>query len=130
MLQKLNQLEKELLYEEARLHSVLPEHVREVVKDKDLLLWARLLEETSFADKGVFELIKGVDLVGKPDKSPLFDVKEVPATSDGNLLLESASWRRERLKGRDPHKDDAAARQKLWDCAIKDRDNGFLKGPF
>ena len=130
MFQKLNQLEKELRYEEARLHSVLPEHVREVVKDKNLLLWAHLLEETLFADKGVFELMKGVDLVGKPDKSPLFDVKEVPATSDGNLLLESASWRRERLKGRDPHKDDAAARQKLWDCTIKDRDNGFLKGPF
>ena len=65
---KLNQMEKELRYEEARLHSTLPDHAREVVKGKNLLLWAKLLEETSFPDKGVFELMKGVDLVGNRDQ--------------------------------------------------------------
>ena len=127
---KLNQMEKELRYEEARLHSTLPDHAREVVKGKNLLLWAKLLEETSFPDKGVFELMKGVDLVGKPDKSPLFETKEVPAKSSEALLLESAKWRRERLKSRDPHKGDAEATQQLWECTLKDRDNGFLCGPF
>ena len=123
-------MEKELRYEEARLHSTLPDHAREVVKGKNLLLWAKLLEETSFPDKGVFELMKGVDLVGKPDKSPLFETKEVPAKSSEALLLESAKWRRERLKSRDPHKGDAEATQQLWECTLKDRDNGFLCGPF
>ncbi|OLP75775.1 hypothetical protein AK812_SmicGene44377 [Symbiodinium microadriaticum] len=127
---KLNQMEKELRYEEARLHSTLPDHAREVVKGKNLLLWAKLLEETSFPDKGVFELMKGVDLVGKPDKSPLFETKEVPAKSSEALLLESAKWRRERLKSRDPHKGDVEATQQLWECTLKDRDNGFLCGPF
>ncbi|CAE7236604.1 unnamed protein product, partial [Symbiodinium microadriaticum] len=127
---KLNQMEKELRCEEARLHSTLPDHAREVVKGKNLLLWAKLLEETSSPDKGVFELMKGVDLVGKPDKSPLFETKDVPAKSSEALLLESAKWRRERLKSRDPHKGDAEATQQLWECTLKDRDNGFLCGPF
>ena len=74
--------------------------------------------------------MKGVDLVGKPDKSPLFETKEVPAKSSEALLLESAKWRRERLKSRDPHKGDAEATQQLWECTLKDRDNGFLCGPF
>ncbi|CAE7214548.1 unnamed protein product [Symbiodinium sp. CCMP2456] len=127
---KLNQMEKELRYEEARLHSTFPDHAREVVKGKNLLLWAQLLKETAFPDEGVFELMKGVDLVGKPDKSPLFDTKEVPAKSTEALLLESASWRRERLKAKDPHKGDMEATIQLWECTLKDRDNGFLKGPF
>ncbi|OLQ11936.1 hypothetical protein AK812_SmicGene4145 [Symbiodinium microadriaticum] len=92
---KLNQMEKELRYEEARLHSTLPDHAREVVKGKNLLLWAKLLEETSFPDKGVFELMKGVDLVGNRDQ-----------------------------------RGDTEATQQLWECTLKDRDNGFLCGPF
>ena len=71
-------------------------------------------------------------MVGKPDKSPLFETKEVPAKSSEALLLESAKWRRERLKSRDPHQGDAEATQQLWECTLKDRDNGpgFLCGPF
>ena len=100
------------------------------MEGENLLLWAQLLKETSFPDEGVFELMKGVDLAGKPDKSPLFETKDVPATSTPELLLESAHWRRERLKARDPHKDDPEATWQLWDCTLKDCDNGFLTGPF
>ncbi|CAE7270056.1 SLC24A2 [Symbiodinium sp. CCMP2592] len=127
---RLNQMEKELRYEEARLHSTLPDHTRELIKGKNLLLWAQLLKETKFPDEGVFDLMMGVDLVGKPDKSPLFETKESPATSTPELLLESARWRRERLKGRDPHEKDPEATWQLWDCTLKDRDDGFLTGPF
>ncbi|CAE7385689.1 unnamed protein product [Symbiodinium sp. CCMP2592] len=127
---RLNQMEKELRYEEARLHSTLPDHTREAIKGKNLLLWAQLLKETKFPDEGVFDLMMGVDLVGKPDKSPLFETKESPATSTPELLLESASWRRERLKGRDPHEKDPEATWQLWDCTLKDRGDGFLTGPF
>ncbi|CAE7492473.1 unnamed protein product [Symbiodinium sp. CCMP2592] len=127
---RLNQMEKELRYEEARLHSTLPDHTREVIKGKNLLLWAQLLKETKFPDEGVFDLMMGVDLVGKPDKSPLFETKDSPATSTPELLLESARWRRERLKGRDPHEKDPEATWQLWDCTLKDRDDGFLTGPF
>ncbi|CAE7621993.1 unnamed protein product [Symbiodinium sp. CCMP2592] len=114
---RLNQMEKELRYEEARLHSTLPDHTREVIKGKNLLLWAQLLKETKFPDEGVFDLMIGVDL-------------ESPATSTPELLLESARWRRERLKGRDPHEKDPEATWQLWDCTLKDRDDGFLTGPF
>ncbi|CAE7805718.1 unnamed protein product [Symbiodinium sp. CCMP2592] len=108
----------------------LPDHTREVIKGKNLLLWAQLLKETKFPDEGVFDLMMGVDLVGKPDKSPLFETKESPATSTPELLLESARWRRERLKSRDPHEKDPEATWQLWDCTLKDRDDGFLTGPF
>ena len=130
LVKKLSGLQRELQYEEARFHSVLPDHVREVIKGKSVLMWIHLLKETGFEDHGVFDLMKGVDLVGTPDKSPLFGLKEVAASSTSDLLLESSGWRRERLKARNPHEDDSAINQLLWDHTIADVEDGFLAGPF
>ena len=127
---KLKGLRKELQYEEARFQSTLPDHVREVVKGKNIMLWAHLLKETAFEDQAVVELMQGVDLVGTPDKSPLYDWKHVPASSTAELLLESSEWRRNRLKAKDPHQGDHSMGELLWSHTLKDVEDGFLAGPF
>ena len=69
LVKKLSGLQRELQYEEARFHSVLPDHVREVIKGKSVLMWIHLLKETGFEDHGVFDLMKGVDLGISPRSS-------------------------------------------------------------
>ena len=130
LIRKLIGLRKELQYEEARFHSLLPDHVRQVVKNKNILLWHHLLRETGFEDLAVLDLMKGVDLIGTPDKSPLFGLKDVPASSTPDLLLEASQWRRERLKARNPHADNPEINKKLWEHTLSDVTDGFLAGPF
>ena len=130
LVKRLKTLRKELQYEEARFHATLPDHVREVIKGKSIMLWAHLLKETNFEDQAVVELMKGVDLVGTPDKSPLYDSKHVPASTTAELLLESSEWRRQRLKAKNPHEGDANFSELLWEQTMADVDGGFLAGPF
>ena len=86
-LQKVQKMKEELKHEEARFHASLPFHAQRVLKDKHLLLWARLLEETAFPDKGVWDLMLGASLTGAPSKSPLYESKVIlPTTARGFLL--------------------------------------------
>ncbi|CAE7035336.1 gpt [Symbiodinium sp. CCMP2592] len=126
---KVNQMAKELATEEARFHASLPQHAQEVLRGKCILLWRKLLQETGFPDVSVGELMEGVNLVGKPDKSPLFEWKEVPATSSVQDLLDSSVWRNHALqKPPDDDPDDLAG--KLLECTLQEVQKGFLKGPY
>ncbi|CAE6911825.1 gpt [Symbiodinium sp. CCMP2592] len=127
---KVNQMAKELSVEEARFHASLPQHAQEVLKGKRILLWRKLLQETGFPDVSVGELMEGVDLVGKPTKSPLFEWKEVPATSSVQDLLDSSVWRNHALQRSPDVGDSGDLTSKLWECTLQEVEKGFLKGPF
>ncbi|CAE7725435.1 unnamed protein product [Symbiodinium sp. CCMP2592] len=129
-IKKVNQMAKELSVEEARFQTSLPQHAQEVLKGKRILLWRKLLQETGFPDVSVSELMEGVDLVGKPTKSPLFEWKEVPATSSVQDLLDSSVWRNHALQKSPDVGDSGDLTSKLWECTMQEVDKGFLKGPF
>ncbi|CAE7837068.1 gpt [Symbiodinium sp. CCMP2592] len=129
-IKKVNQMAKELSVEEARFQTSLPQHAQEVLKGKRILLWRKLLQETGFPDVSVSELMEGVDLVGKPTKSSLFEWKEVPATSSVQDLLDSSVWRNHALQKSPDVGDSGDLTSKLWECTMQEVDKGFLKGPF
>ena len=91
---------------------------------------ARLLKDLDFEDHGVFELMLGTSLVGTPSKSPLYADKSVPAQTTRDLLIKSAAWRNQSLIGKVPHQDEPHLRQTLWDETMKEKEKGFVKGPF
>ena len=99
-------LQRELASEELRFQLSLPEHVRTVLQGKNILLLKHLLKEEGFPDLDVPDLMAGVDLVGIPSKSPLFDVKVVPASTNEQFLLWGAKCDREVLLSRNIHVDD------------------------
>ena len=117
---KIVKLQKELAAEEIRLHLTSPEHVQTVLKGKNILLLKHLLKEEGFPDLDVPDLMTGVDLVGVPSKSPLFDVKVVPARTNEQFLL----W------GAKCNSDDPELSQDLWDVTMEEQREGFLQGPF
>ena len=127
---KIAQLRKELASEEIRFHQTLPEHAQTVLKGKNILLLKHLLREEGFADLQVPELMTGVDLVGIPSKSPLFDVKVVPACTTEQFLLWGAKSNRAILLSRNIHEDDPELSKILWDVTMEEQAKGFLQGPF
>ena len=127
---KIVQLRKELAVEEMRFHQTLPEHAQTVLKGKNILLLKNLLQEEGFADLQVPELMTGVDLVGTPSKSSLFDVKVVPACTTEQFLLWGAKCNRSILLRRNIHEDDPELSKILWDVTMEEQSKGFLQGPF
>ena len=127
---RVSQLKKELAAEEARFKATLPPHVLRVLGSKPLLLWARLLEETGFQDMGVWGLMLGTDLTGVPSKSPLYGEKVKLAATSHENLLRAAPWRNRELIGRQAHSTDPKHQEILWNETLKERDKGFVQGPF
>ena len=127
---KVNQLKKELAVEEARLKATLPHHVQKVLGSKPLLLWARLLEDTGFPDMGVWDLMLGTDLTGVPTKSPLYGEKVKLAATSHENLIKAAPWRNHDLISRQAHSTDPSHQEILWNETLKERDKGFVQGPF
>ena len=127
---RVSQLKKELAAEEARFKATLPPHVLRVLGSKPLLLWARLLEETGFQDMGVWGLMLGTDLTGVPSKSPLYGEKVKLAATSHENLLRAAPWRNRELIGRQAHSTDPNHQEILWNETLKERDKGFIQGPF
>ncbi len=129
-MQMITQMSHELSKEEARFHAMLPKHAQDVLKGKRILLWKRLLEMTEFPDIEVADLMKGVPLVGVPNKSPLFASKLCPATTTVDLLLKASRWRNRTIVSRNIHHDEPELSRILWETTLGEVEKGFLIGPF
>ena len=96
-----------LRFEEARYHASLPmpRYAQVVLKGKNILLFKKLLEHHGL-DVSAVDMMAGVQLVGMPEKSPLFEAKFVPATATSDYLLASSTSVRKKIQARDVHADD------------------------
>ena len=126
----INVLSQELRFEEARFHASLPRHAQTVLEGKNIILFKRLLEDNGFEDISAVDMMAGVQLVGTPEKSPLFDLKFVPATSTSDYLLASSTWVRRKIQARDVHGDDPGLSRISCGTSLSEVDLGFLEGPF
>ena len=95
---KISRMSKELEPAERAFQDTLTGHAKQVLEGKRVILWRKLLQETNFPDVSVASLIEGVDLVGKPSKSPLYAWKEVLPTCTPEELVRSAAWKRKSLQ--------------------------------
>ena len=127
---RLSQMKKELECEELRFKATLPKHCAEVLGSKSMLLWRKLLEETGYKDKGVFELMCGTPLVGCHSKSEIFGEKIILAKTSEELLRIASLWRNPTLMARLAHDDDPEMQKILWQETMSEVDKGFINGPF
>ena len=127
---RIKAMSEELEPAEKAFQATLSGHAKQVLHGKRVVLWRKLLEETGFQDMAVSDLIEGVDLVGKPSKSPLYDWKDLPPTCSPDELLSSAEWRRKSLIQRAMGSGDEHLDDELWKCTMKEVSRGFLRGPF
>lgn len=127
---RLSQMKKELATEELRFKATLPKHCGDVLHNKALLLWGKLLAETGFKDKGVFDLMCGTPLVGAHSKSEIFGEKIVLAKTSEELLRAASVWRNPTLMARLAHDDDPEMQKILWQETMAEVEKGFISGPF
>lgn len=127
---RLVKMKEELIHAEAEFQASLPHHVREVLSGKNVILMKKLLEESSFEDANVADLMQGVDIVGTAEKSALFDLKVQPAVTTPEFLLMSEKWRRKRLEGKNLLKGEPELSKLLWETTMQEVSEGSLQGPF
>ena len=86
---------KTLRPEEQNFHDGLPQHMREVLEGKNVILWEKLLDDLRYSDLGVIDFMKqGVELVGMHDVSPIYPQQMIRASTTPKLLLKTANPRR------------------------------------
>ncbi|CAK9099135.1 unnamed protein product [Durusdinium trenchii] len=119
-----------LIPEYHRFHLSLPEHAREVLKGKRLLLFKHLLQESGCPDLEAFDLMQGVHLVGVATRSPFFGDKIVPATTTPEFAVLSNKWQRKKIEAKNIHADDPELSKTLWETIMQEVDRGFLQGPY
>ena len=121
------ELDKKLQHDESELHKTMPPYMQTVLKGKKILLFKRLLEETSYDDMEVCSFIQeGTQLFGHHSIPPYAATKIVPAVSTVEQLQREAPWRRKAV--RTEATDEVAS---LLDFQSLDEvQRGFLSGPF
>ena len=130
-LKKVQRLVASFREEEATLHSQLSEGLEAVLKDKNLLAWKRLMEQTSFKDVSLFqEMIDGFDLVGQAATSEEFPYLHKPALQSVRELQKKAKWLRASVIGKCKASDRPDLDEITWSKTIEERDRGWLQGPF
>ena len=124
-------MKEQLKQQEEELKSKMPEHIKGVVKGKALCLFRKLLEETSFPDMQVCEMMeKGVGLTGFEPESSLFDKRFQPPSMTVQQLNHQAKWRRMQMMSQPMTSDEMEQREDLERESMAEVDAGFLKGPF
>ena len=130
-LKKVQRLVASLQPEETTLHSRLPEGLAKVLKDKNLLAWKKLMEQTNFDDASLFQdMIDGFDLVGQAATSGEFPYLHKPALQSVRELRKKSKWMRASVIGKCKASDRPDLDEVTWTKTIEERDRGWLQGPF
>eukprot|EP00438_Fugacium_kawagutii_P001376 Skav232168 [mRNA] locus=scaffold1040:629053:640165:- [translate_table: standard] len=115
---------------EEQLRSSMSQRRSEVLKDKKLALFERLISESNHQDVNLIEdLTRGFDLTGELRKSGVFDGHLRPAkVSCDNLRTYAKVSRDSVLKTVGSSGEDELDRG-LWEATLKEVGKGFLEGP-
>ena len=127
---RIRQIANELEEDEKHLKESLEPSIREVLSNKRVLLWEKLLRISNYDDIAVVDLVKnGVPLSGEHDQPTVYPPDWKPATSSVEELLDSAVWRRQSLQSSSSFEDNDVE-QKLHEASMEEVKAGHLSGPF
>ena len=125
-----------LRYEELKGQGVAglqssPQHAKQILKNKNLCLFAELVEESGSPDITLAsDIARGFDLMGPIRTGGVFPHKPLFATllpeqvREMSGLARSATWSAVK-KGRENEMC-----QEIFDATIEERDKGWMRGPF
>ena len=110
------------------LKSKMHQDVRQVLADKNVMLWNEMLIAINYEDMGVVdEFMHGSSLVGAAPSTGLWPAKFTPATMFVHELYDIA--RRGRAQGVQAIEMDDDMLQSVWTQTLAEVEAGFLIGP-
>jgi hypothetical protein len=122
---------KFLADQEAVLHETLPEHLKKILKGKQLLLFKEILTLHRYPDiQIVDDIIRGADIVGKTPFCPVYQKCLVPATLSVEELKARSPMARKLIIQEVESQPCTEMDAELWSATIEERDKGWLIGPF
>ena len=127
-LDKYYAIRDELALSEVELHGSLHHEVQAVVRNKNILLFKRLLEDISYDDMDVVSLLSsGIRLVGNLPPTGIWKKEDRRASCSVNTLRANAgaAQRRVLLPRSADNLDDS-----LWSQTMEEVESGSLVGPF
>jgi len=119
---------KALKTKEEAIHSALHPDVREVVRNKQILLFKEMLRDIEYDDIAVADLLcTGVDLVGKLPPVGIWR----PAQNEPTIGLASL-WASAPAAQNDVAKErgEGELSEELWNLTLEEVKTGGIKGPF
>ena len=120
---------KQLEPDESELKGCMPEHLRDILKPKRLLLWKEMLSDIGYKDMGVFdEVVEGTNLLGQVPLTGLYPQTFKPAKASPEEVIKNAAATRSAILGavRAQGDVDAEVRRK----SLEEIEAGWLHGPF
>ena len=120
---------KQLEPDESELKGCMPEHLRDILKPKRLLLWKEMLSDIGYKDMGVFdEVVEGTNLLGQVPLTGLYPQTFKPAKASPEEVVKNAAATRSAILGavRAQGDVDAEVRRK----SLEEIEAGWLHGPF
>ena len=120
---------KQLEPEELELQSSMPEHLRNILKPKRLLLWKEMLSDIGYKDMGVFdEVVEGTSLLGQVPLTGLYPQTFKPAKASPEEVVKNAAATRSAILGAVRAQGDVDAEVKRK--SLEEIEAGWLHGPF
>lgn len=128
---KIKKLAAQFKQDEIKLHDSMDPELAHLMKDKNLLLWKYLMEQTGFDDPTLFdECVSGFKLVGQAQASPQFPLGFLAMQQTPAELRRKAAW----LRKANATKCRSTGRPELdlqvWQQTLEEKEMGWLKGPF
>ena len=92
---KLKRMTMQLKSDELRLHETLRPELENFLKDKNLLVWKRLMQMTGYDDPSLFEVCRGFKLTGLASTSDASPYGFLPtgATVEEDQWLQKSTGR-------------------------------------
>jgi hypothetical protein len=128
-LAKWSAVAKEMIPDEAKLKQDLAPHVQQLLANKRLALWKKMLEAAGYPDVAVVdEVMQGTDLVGEVDVTGLFrpDFKAASST----VQQAKANAVEQRTKVLSMVRAQGELDNEVHQLTCAERDAGWLDGPF
>jgi hypothetical protein len=128
---KLKSLVHSLESEELATRSSLSPQTQKVLEGKQFLALRSLLAEAGYPDlEAVDESLKGIQVTGPIPISGIFPRKLRAATLTSKQLREASGWTRSGAFFKIRPSSTPDLDNKVWSETIKERDNGWMSGPF
>ena len=129
-IKRIKELGETLEADEAALHAKLPKHLQQLLSDKKLLLFQRLMVESGFKDARIFdELCNGFDTVGKTVASGLLEPRLKPATSSAQQLRSASRLNNAAVLFKNRTNSDQSLDSEVYRQTLEEKDLGWLQGP-
>ena len=120
----------ELQVQEADVKGKMPEHLKDILAPKRILVWKEMLEEVNYPDMAVVdEMVQGTQLTGIIPPTGIFEKAFKPAESTVGMLMEGSASKRLAAFYSTRTSGDPTVDEVVYSKTMEEVNSGWALGP-